>query len=284
MSGGVYGSPQLLQLSGVGPAEHLQQLGIPVVRDMPGVGTNLHDHFNTYRRVALPQPVTLNDLANSLLRKLVAGVQYVFSRSGPLASNGIYAGALVRSDPRFEQPDIQINMFGLERLRAAADGVMPHPFSAFTYQPGASAPGRPRHGPAQERRPAGAAGDPVQFSGSANDYQALIFGPALCAQDRGAAGAAAVRREEMIPGAAVRPTSRLSARSARAASPTCTRSAPAAWGARSTPWSIRGSGARHRRPARRRCLDHAAVPGGNTNAPSIMIGEKCADMVRQAAQ
>ena len=48
VSGGVYGSPQLLMLSGLGPAEHLQEHGIAVVRDMPGVGSHLHDHFNTY--------------------------------------------------------------------------------------------------------------------------------------------------------------------------------------------------------------------------------------------
>ena len=48
VSGGVYGSPQLLMLSGLGPAEHLKQHGIEVVRDMPGVGSHLHDHFNTY--------------------------------------------------------------------------------------------------------------------------------------------------------------------------------------------------------------------------------------------
>ena len=59
--GGVYGSPQLLQLSGLGPAEHLAQLGIPVVRDMPGVGSHLHDHFNTYLVWRCAQPVTVND-------------------------------------------------------------------------------------------------------------------------------------------------------------------------------------------------------------------------------
>ena len=48
VSGGAYGSPQLLLLSGLGPARHLQDIGIAVVRDMPGVGANLHDHFNTY--------------------------------------------------------------------------------------------------------------------------------------------------------------------------------------------------------------------------------------------
>jgi choline dehydrogenase len=52
VSGGVYGSPQLLQLSGVGPAQHLTDMGIDVVHDMPGVGSNLQDHFNTYEQLA----------------------------------------------------------------------------------------------------------------------------------------------------------------------------------------------------------------------------------------
>ena len=120
VSGGVYGSPQLLQLSGLGPADLLSELGIPVVRDMPGVGANLHDHFNTYLVWRCSQPVTLNDLATSPPRKLMAGVQYAFSRSGQLSNAGMYAGAFVRSDPRLEQPDLQINMSGWSAHRAAA--------------------------------------------------------------------------------------------------------------------------------------------------------------------
>ena len=73
VSGGVYGSPQLLLLSGLGPADHLQQHGIPVVRDMPGVGSHLHDHFNTYLVWRCAQPVTINDLAMSGMKKLLAG-------------------------------------------------------------------------------------------------------------------------------------------------------------------------------------------------------------------
>src|SRR6202022_4206207 len=65
VSGGVYGSPQLLQLSGLGPADLLNEFGIAVVRDMPGVGKNLHDHFNTYLVFRCPQKVTVNDRAMS---------------------------------------------------------------------------------------------------------------------------------------------------------------------------------------------------------------------------
>jgi len=89
VSGGVYGSPQLLMLSGLGPAQHLQDMGIAVLRDIPAVGSNLHDHFNSYVAWRCSKAITLNDLENSRLRKLAAGVRYALFRSGPMASNGI---------------------------------------------------------------------------------------------------------------------------------------------------------------------------------------------------
>ena len=74
VSGGTYGSPRLLQLSGLGPAELLTELGIPVVRDMPGVGAHLHDHFNTYCTFRLTRHVSLNDLAFRLPRRVLAEI------------------------------------------------------------------------------------------------------------------------------------------------------------------------------------------------------------------
>ena len=70
VSGGAYGSPQLLLLSGLGPAQHLQDMGITVLRDMPAVGSNLHDHFNSYVAWRCSKAITLNDLERSPLRKL----------------------------------------------------------------------------------------------------------------------------------------------------------------------------------------------------------------------
>ena len=130
--GGVFNSPQLLQLSGLGPSGLLQGLGIPVVRDMPAVGADLQDHFYVRLAFRCTRPITLNDVANNPLRKVAAGVQYLLFRSGPLATNGICAGGFARSDQRLERPDIQLN-FSLwsfaERTRA---GVFPHPFPGFT--------------------------------------------------------------------------------------------------------------------------------------------------------
>ena len=99
-----------------------QSHDIPVVRDMPGVGSHLHDHFNTYVAYRCSQPVTMNDLVNSLPRRILAAAQYAFGRTGPLASMGLYVGAMVRSDKRLERPDLQINMAcwsTAERTRSA---------------------------------------------------------------------------------------------------------------------------------------------------------------------
>src|SRR5262249_37764816 len=133
--GGVYGSPQLLLLSGIGPGGHLQEMGISVLRDLPAVGANLHDHFNSYVAFRCAKPITLNDLARSPLAKLAAGLQYAFRRRGHLAGPGLYAGAFVRSDPRLDRPDLQLNFFLWSIKKRDATGVHPHDFPGFSLSP-----------------------------------------------------------------------------------------------------------------------------------------------------
>src|SRR6185503_4051649 len=135
VSGGAYGSPQLLLLSGLGPGEHLYEMGIPVIRDMPAVGANLHDHFNTNLSWRCAKAITLNDLENSWPKKISAAVRYALFRSGPMASNGIHAGLFTRTDPRLERPDLQINVFEWSTLERSKKGVVPHPFPGFTFSP-----------------------------------------------------------------------------------------------------------------------------------------------------
>jgi choline dehydrogenase len=135
VSGGAYGSPQLLQLSGLGPAEHLRDMGIEVIRDMPAVGSNLHDHFNTTASWRCAKSITLNELYASPLRQAAAGVRYALFRSGPMASNGVTAGLFTRSDPRLERPDIQVNLFEFSTMERSREAVTPHPFPGFSLTP-----------------------------------------------------------------------------------------------------------------------------------------------------
>jgi choline dehydrogenase len=129
LCGGSFNSPQLLQLSGVGPADLLQRLGIPVVLNAPAVGADLQDHFyaRTFWRCA--KPVTLNDDMASLLRQAAIGLRYLLFRRGPLTVSAGYAAAFIRTRPDLARPDAQIYFINFSTARRG--GVL-HPFSGFT--------------------------------------------------------------------------------------------------------------------------------------------------------
>ncbi len=280
-----YGSPQLLQLSGLGPAALLQQCGVPVVRDMPGVGAHLHDHFNTYLVWRCSQPVTINDLAMSAMRKVQAGVQYAVSRSGHLSNAGIYAGAFVRSDPRLEQPDLQINMFGWSAMERLRTGIKPHPFSAFTMSPVHLRPeGRGTVG-IKSADPAEPPAIRFNFLASDYDFQALIYGTRLSRKIAAQPALQPFIGEEVIPGPAVQSdaeiTEEIRVRGVSNLHPvgTCRmgHEADAVVDPR-----LRVHGIAGLRVADASIMPQ--VPGGNTNAPSIMIGERCAAMILEDAR
>jgi choline dehydrogenase len=107
LSGGAVNSPQLLQLSGIGPGPLLQQQGIPVLVANAAVGGNLQDHLAVSYSFEATQP-TLNDELRSPLAKLRAGLRYVFGRSGPLALSVNQFGGFLRADPRAVRPDVQL--------------------------------------------------------------------------------------------------------------------------------------------------------------------------------
>jgi choline dehydrogenase len=284
VSGGVYGSPQLLQLSGVGPGDLLTGFGIPVVRDMPGVGKHLHDHFNTYL-VWRSARKTVNDLAASPLRQFLSGVQYVFTRSGPLSNAGIYAGAFVRSDPRLDEPDLQINMFGWSTFERLRTGMKPHPFSAFTFSPVHLRPEGRGTMRIKSRDPLAPPEIRFNFLASDNDFQALIYGTRLCRKIASQPALKPYVVEEVVPGDAcqsdddIRAEIRVRGVSNLHPVGTCRmgREVDAVVDPR-----LRVHGLGGLRVADASIMPQ--VPGGNTNAPSIMIGEKCAAMVLEDAR
>jgi choline dehydrogenase len=106
VSAGSIASPQLLKLSGVGPAAELQALGIPVVHDLPGVGENLQDHLEFYFQVACNEPVTLYKYMNPLGKAFI-GMRWILTKDGLGATNHFEAGGFIRSRPGIKYPDIQ---------------------------------------------------------------------------------------------------------------------------------------------------------------------------------
>jgi choline dehydrogenase len=126
---GAIQSPQLLQLSGIGPGALLARHGIGVVRDAPGVGRNLHDHLQARFVWECTEPITVNDDLMSLWRKLMIGARYAFNRSGPLSWYAGLAGGFARTRPELDRPDVQLFFYPYSTDRT--DPSL-HPFSGFT--------------------------------------------------------------------------------------------------------------------------------------------------------
>lgn len=200
VSGGAYGSPHLLQLSGLGPAGHLKDLGIQVISDLPAVGANLHDHFGIYLMWRCARPITLNDLENSWPRKISAALRYGLLRNGPMAINGIRAGVFARSDPRLERPDLQINLLEWSTKERSKDRVIPHAFPGFTLGPVHLAPdGR---GTVRLASPDPLAAPQITFGflGSDYDMRAMVAGVKLARTIAMHPAMRALAVEEIVPG------------------------------------------------------------------------------------
>jgi choline dehydrogenase len=121
LAGGAFNSPQLLQLSGIGRAEDLAALGIPVVADLPGVGRHLQDHLEVYIQYRSLQPVSMQP-ALQLWRRPFIGAEWLFLRRGPGATNHFEGGGFVRSNDEVAYPNL---MFHFLPLAIRYDGSGP---------------------------------------------------------------------------------------------------------------------------------------------------------------
>jgi choline dehydrogenase len=283
--GGTFGSPQLLQLSGVGPGDLLAEMGIAVKADLPGVGSHLRDHFNTYLAFRCAKPITANDLANSIPRQIIAGAQYALFQSGPLTSTGICAGAFLRSDPRLERPDLQINMFNWAAASRTVDGVVPFPFSAFTFSPVHLRPDCDGSVRIKSSDPLDAPAIRYEFLRSEYDKQAILHGMRVAREIAKQPALKDFMVEEVLPGPGVASDEEMLAdvreRAVANYHPVGTCRMGDAMD------SATDAGLRVHGIDRLRVADASIMPSivaGNTNAPSIMIGEKCAAMVLEDAR
>lgn len=280
VSGGVYGSPQLLLLSGIGPGAQLREMDIEVVHDLPSVGDNLHDHFNSYIAWRSNKVGTLNDLARSPLRQLIAGGQYALSRTGPLSGMAGLAGILARTDERFDRPDLQMNVFLWSIESRDRNGIYAHKFPGFAISPVHLRPeGRGR---VSLKSP-----DPLvqpkiefKFLDTALDVNAMLYGMRLARKIAEQPALRPIIAEEVTPGPSITTEEAmiedLRNRGVSNLHPVGTCRMGTGDDAVVDP-RLRVHGV-----AGLRVADASIMPqivGGNTNAPSIMIGEKAAAMV-----
>jgi choline dehydrogenase len=278
--GGVFNSPQLLQLSGIGPGALLQEMGIPVVHEVPAVGRHLQDHFFVRLAFRCTRSITMNEMANSLPRKAVALAQYALFRVGPLAANGVTAGAFARSDPRLERPDLQFNFTPYSYASRDARGAVAHPFPGFSLSAVHLRPDS--RGTVTIKSPDPLVPPAIRFNflETSSDLQALTAGMRMARKFTEQPALAPYVAEELIPGPSVNTDAefeaniRMNANSNLHPVGTC-RMGPEGDTVVDSRLRVHGVG-------RLRVVDAAimpTVPAGNTNAPTIMIGEKAADMI-----
>jgi choline dehydrogenase len=227
----------------------------------------------------------MNDLANSLPRQIWAGMRYMFGRTGPLSSMGLYVGAFVRSDRRLERPDLQINMFAWAVKTRDRNGVVPQPFSAFGLSPVHLRPDGRGTVRLKSADPMAAPEIRFNFLKSASDWTAMLEGLRICREIGRQPALKPFVVEEILPGPAVSEDKELRAYLRETGVSnlhpvgTCRmgRNVDDVVDPQLKVYGIDGL----------RVADASIMPSivaGNTNAPSIMIGEKCSDMVRAAAR
>ncbi len=282
LSAGAIGSPQILQLSGLGPGALLQEHGIQVRRDMPGIGANLQDHLQLRCAWRLSGATTLNTLANSWVGKARIGLEYVLKRSGPMSMAPSQLGAFSRSRPGLETPDLE---YHVQPLSLPAFGQPLDDFPAITASVCNLRPESRGHVRITSPDPYDAPRIAPNYLSTEGDRRVAVD---AIRQARAIMSQTPMRRyapNELKPGG----TSDNVADLVRAAGdigttifhPTCTvhmgadASAPVDCNLR-----VRGIDAL-------RVADASAMPtitSGNTNAPTIMIAEKAADMILSATR
>lgn len=128
LSAGTFNSPQILQVSGIGPGALLQPHGIRTCHDLPGVGENLQDHFGIGAEYRSTVKTTVNDLYNNKLKGGVQLLRWLLFRTGPFADNGNYSNTFIRSGPDVDRPDMMVTFMAW----CTDEQLKPRPFPGFT--------------------------------------------------------------------------------------------------------------------------------------------------------
>jgi choline dehydrogenase len=281
LSAGAVGSPQILQLSGVGPADWLGELGIPVVLDRPGVGRNLQDHLQQRAIFKVQGTKTLNTTYHSLLRRAVMGVEYALFQKGPLTMAPSQLGIFTMSSSEHERPNIE---FHVQPLSLDKFGEPLHRFPAITVS---ACNLRPTSRGTIRLR----SSDPADKPKIAPNYLSTL-------EDRRvAADAIRVTRrlmkqpalqpyhpEEFLPGPAVGDDEVSLAKAAGDIGTTIFHPiGTAKMGLPSDPMAVVDAELRVMGLQGLRVVDASVMPtitSGNTNTPTIMIADKAAEMIR----
>src|SRR5580693_7590604 len=282
VSGGAYNSPQLLQLSGVGPAELLKQHGIDVVLDAPGVGNDLQDHLQVRLVMRCAQAITLNDVLNHPVRRAMAGARYAAFRKGPLTIAAGTSGAFFKTNPRLATPDIQIHFlpFSTDRM-----GEKLHSFSAFSASVCQLRPESRGSLRIKSADPAAAPEIRINYLATETDRAAFIDGIKILRKILAAPALKPYAVDEIHPGSKVVSEEDILAFCRQTGSTVYHPTSTCRMG--NDPLAVVDQRLRLRGIEGLRVVDASVMPdlmSGNTNAPTIMIAVKASDMILEDAR
>jgi choline dehydrogenase len=274
LAGGAFNSPQLLQLSGVGPRALLERHGIPVVHDAPGVGADLQDHFYVRTFWRCCRDITLNDDMMRWWRKLRIGAQYYLMKDGPLTVSAGHAAAFVRTRPELGRPDAQLYFINFST--AQRGGVL-HAHSGFTCA--VSQLQVESRGSVRITSPDPAAPPAIRYNylATENDRRVMVDGLKVARRIVNAPPMRPYVTDEFLPGEAVKSDDQLLAfcreRGETVFHPTST----------CRMGTVVDSHLRVKGVEKLRVIDASvmpSVPSGNINAAVIAVAEKGADLLK----
>jgi len=279
VSGGSINSPQLLMLSGVGPADDLRKLDIPVIQDLPGVGQNLQDHIETYVQHACLQPITLYPVLKNPLRQLLVGMEWTFFGTGPGATNHFEAGGFIRSRAGVEHPDLQYHFLP---IAASYDGSETAPGHGFQAHVGPMRPTSRGWVKLKSKDPREHPAILFNYMQTEGDRQEMRAAVRLTREIFAQKAFDPYRGQELSPGAAVKTDAEIDAHIRRKGESAYHPSCSCKMGLPSDPMAVVDAEGRVHGLESLRVIDASIMPSvvsGNLNAPVIMMAERLSDAI-----
>jgi choline dehydrogenase len=283
LTAGSIGSPQILQLSGIGPGSFLQEYGIPVVHDLPGVGENLQDHLQLRMAFKVKNVLTLNTLANSWWGKAKMGLEYVFFRTGPLTMAPSQMGAFAKSDPGQRSANVE---YHVQPLSLDKFGDPLHSFPAFTASVCNLRPTSRGYVRIKSRDPRAHPAIMLNYLSTDADRQVAV--DALRLTRRIVTQTVRMKRyepEEFLPGPQFQSDTEMIQAAGNVGTTIFHPVGTCKMGRDDDPRAVLTPELRVRGIERLRVIDASVMPtitSGNTNSPTVMIAERGAELVRAA--
>ncbi|MEG9862488.1 MAG: choline dehydrogenase [Parvularculales bacterium] len=280
LSGGAVNSPQVLMLSGIGPADYLHRFGINVVQDLPGVGQNLQDHLDCLVQYRCLQPITLYSQLNPA-RAAVTGLQYLLFKKGLGATQGLESGAFLKTRPNLEMPDIQLHMVSVVMRDHGRERFEGHGFTIHICQL------RPNSTGFVALKSTNPSDPPLiqpNYLKDPEDLKVLRDGTRMVREIIAQDAMTPYRGEEIWPGQEATSDEALDDWIRRTAETVYHPVGTCKMGRKDNPMAVVDTHCRVYGVEGLRVVDASVMPklvGGNTNAPTIMIAEKISDHMRR---